>query len=124
VLQQGARGVVLKHAPMELVYKSIRKVHEGEVWIDRETIGAVVDTLVASESQPDPPSRRFGLTPRECDVLRLVIEGDSNKSIAVRLSVGEDTVKHHLTSIFDKTGVSNRLELALFALHHRLVTEK
>jgi two-component system, NarL family, nitrate/nitrite response regulator NarL len=80
--------------------------------------------LVASESQPDQPSRRVGLTPRECDVLRLVIEGDSNKSIAVRLSVGEDTVKHHLTSIFDKTGVSNRLELALFALHHRLVTEK
>ena len=122
-LQHGARGVVLKNAPMDLLYKSIRKVHEGELWVDRETMGAVVDTLVASDGQP-PPASRFGLTPRERDVLRLVVEGDSNKSIAQRLAVGEDTVKHHLTSIFDKTGVSNRLELAVFALHHELVSAK
>jgi DNA-binding NarL/FixJ family response regulator len=123
-LQHGARGVVLKDAPMELLYKSIRKVHAGELWIDRETMGAVVDTLVASESQPQSPEKRFGLTPRERDVLRLVVEGDSNRSIATRLGVGEYTVKHHLTSIFDKTGVSNRLELALFALHHRLTMDE
>ena len=84
-------------------------------------MGAVVDTLVASVQLPQAPIRRFGLTPREFDVLRLVVEGSSNRSIAQRLAVGEDTVKHHLTSIFDKIGVSNRLELALFALHHRLV---
>jgi DNA-binding NarL/FixJ family response regulator len=120
-LKHGARGVVLKNSPMELVYKSIRKVHEGELWVDHETIAAIVNTLAAGNGQSEPPVRRFGLTPRECDVLRLVIEGDSNRSIAQRLVVGEDTVKHHLTSIFDKTGASNRLELALFAIHHRLV---
>lgn len=124
VLQEGARGVVLKNAPMELVYKSIRKVHDGELWVDRETIGAVVASLVASDHQPEPPANRFGLTPRERDVLRLVVEGDSNKGIATRLGVGEYTVKHHLTNIFDKTGVSNRLELALFALHHRLIRDE
>lgn len=120
-LQDGARGVVLKHAPMDLICKSIRKVHGGQVWVDRETVGAVIDALAASDGAPEPTIKHFGLTSRERDVLHLVVEGDSNKSIARRLSVGEDTVKHHLTSIFDKTGVSNRLELALFALHHGLV---
>jgi len=61
------------------------------------------------------------LTAREKDVLTLVVSGNTNKDTAQKLSISEDTVKHHLTSIFDKTGVSNRLELALFAIHHHFV---
>jgi len=64
--------------------------------------------------------RRFS-TAREREVLTLVVAGYTNKDLAQKLSISEDTVKHHLTSIFDKTGVSNRLELALFAIHHRFV---
>jgi DNA-binding NarL/FixJ family response regulator len=122
LLQLGVRGVVLKDSPIDLVFKSIRKVHDGELWVDRETMVTVVEKLAASsDAERDAAKRACGLTPREREVVQHVIEGETNKAIAERMRVGADTVKHHLTSIFDKTGVSNRLELALFALHHRLV---
>ena len=68
--------------------------------------------------------RRFGLTPRELEVTSAVVSGFSNKEIAKKFALSEDTVKHHLTNIFDKVGASNRLELALFAVHHRLIGEQ
>jgi len=122
MLQLGARGVVLRTTPGELVCKSIRKVNGGELWIGREAMSEVVRALAAVVQSDEPRARAdFGLTRREREILTLVVEGDTNKGIARRLSVGEDTVKHHLTSIFNKTGVSSRLELALFALHYHLV---
>jgi DNA-binding NarL/FixJ family response regulator len=65
--------------------------------------------------------QRFGLTKREMQIVPLIVAGCTNKDIAQQFSLSEDTVKHHLTNIFDKVGVSTRLELALFALHHKLV---
>jgi two-component system, NarL family, nitrate/nitrite response regulator NarL len=121
-LQLGARGVVMRTTPGDLVCKSIRKVNGGELWIGRETMSEVVKALAAvAQSEESRARADFGLTRREREILTLVVEGDTNKGIARRLSVGEDTVKHHLTSIFNKTGVSSRLELALFALHYHLV---
>jgi len=121
-LQLGARGLVTRTTPGELVCKSIRKVNGGELWIGREAMGEVVRALAAVVQAEESRARTdFGLTRREREILTLVVEGDTNKGIARRLSVGEDTVKHHLTSIFNKTGVSSRLELALFALHYHLV---
>ena len=61
------------------------------------------------------------LTSRECEIISAVLQGDANKDIATRLAIGEQTVKNHLTNIFNKIGVSSRLELALFAAKHRLV---
>jgi len=69
---------------------------------------------------PIKPFEDFRLSPREREILQFIVDGCSNKVISDQLSVGEDTVKHHLTSMFDKTGTSSRLELALFALDHRL----
>jgi two-component system nitrate/nitrite response regulator NarL len=69
------------------------------------------------------PCEQFGLTPRQLVVVANVIAGLSNKEIAQKLSISEDTVKHHLTSIFDKIGVSTRLELALFATHYGLIPD-
>jgi len=124
LFQFGARGVVLKDSPIELVFKSIRKVHGGEVWVSRDTMADVVDALASSNDRERTEAPRdFGLTPREREILRLVVEADTNKGIAKTLLIGENTVKHHLTSIFNKTGASSRLELALFALHHRLIKE-
>jgi len=121
MLQHGLRGLVLKGAPTELLFKCVRKVHRGELWIGRETVADLLDLLATAEgSHPACPTRDFGLTPREREIVRLVVEGETNKAIAQRLSIGEDTVKHHLTSSFNKTGTSSRLELALFALDHRL----
>jgi DNA-binding NarL/FixJ family response regulator len=122
MLQLGARGCVSRSTSTDLLFKSIRKVNGGELWIGRETMTEVVRALSAAASGMRTATQsEFGLTRREREILTLVVEGDTNKGIARRLSVGQDTVKHHLTSIFNKTGVSSRLELALFALHYHLV---
>ena len=121
MLQLGVRGLVLKGAPTELLFKCVRKVHRGELWIGRETVADLLDLLATTDdSHTARAPRDFGLTPREREIVRLIVEGETNKAIAQRLSIGEDTVKHHLTSSFNKTGTSSRLELALFALDHRL----
>ncbi len=121
MLQLGARGYVSRATSTDLLFKSIRKVREGELWIGREAMTEVVRALAMVATAGRTPMQDFGLTRREREILTLVVEGDTNKGIARRLSVGQDTVKHHLTSIFNKTGVSSRLELALFALHYHLV---
>jgi two-component system, NarL family, nitrate/nitrite response regulator NarL len=122
MLQLGARGFVARTTPSELVCKSIRKVNDGELWIGRDAMTEVVKALSATALVAEPAAPAdFGLTRREREILTLVVEGETNKGIGRRLSVGEDTVKHHLTSVFNKTGVSSRLELALFALHYHLV---
>ncbi len=122
VLQLGARGIVLKDTPTHLLLKSIRTVMAGGYWVGRETVSDLVQALAQSQnSDRDLAPTNWRLTPRELEVLALVVSGYANRDIAQKLSVSEDTVKHHITSIFDKTGVSNRLELALFAIHHRLV---
>lgn len=121
-LLHGARGIVMKNAAPELLFKSIYAVMDGQYWIGREAVSDLVAALRESGSAVKPPTpRRFNLTPRELDIIREVVGGQANKEIGERLGVAEPTVKHHLTSIYDKLGVSNRLELALFAVHHKLV---
>ncbi len=123
-LQLGAQGVVLKESASELLFKSIRAVMAGQYWVGRDRVADLVTTLRdLSISTPPPGPRNFGLTARELEVVAVIVGGYSNGDIAVKLSISEKTVKHHLTNIFEKLGVSNRLELALFALHHNLVTD-
>ncbi len=124
-LQLGARGVVLKHAATQLLLKSIRTVMAGQYWVGRET----VSDLIASLRSLMPPAggkrarKTFDLTPRELEIVSAIVAGYTNKDMAQKFSLSEQTIKHHLTNIFDKLGVSNRLELALFAVNHRLVEE-
>jgi two-component system nitrate/nitrite response regulator NarL len=121
-LQIGARGIVLKEAATELLFKSIRTVMAGQYWVGRAEVADLVQTLRALlASSGKPQEKSFGLTRRELEILSTVVAGYSNKEIARQLSLSEDTVKHHLSHIFDKLGVSNRLELAMFAVNHRLV---
>jgi two-component system, NarL family, nitrate/nitrite response regulator NarL len=124
-LELGARGIVLKEATIEQLLRAIRTVMAGEYWLGRESVSDVVEYLrvqtarAAAKRQP----KRFGLTERELQIMTAVVAGYTNKDIAKEFSLSEDTVKHHLSHIFDKLGVSNRLELALFAIHHGLVDE-
>ena len=123
-LQLGARGVVLKESASDLLFRSIRVVMDGQYWVGRDRVADLVTTLrELSISTPPPSPNTFGLTPRELEVVAVIAGGYSNSDIAVKLSISEKTVKHHLTNIFEKLGVSNRLELALFALHHNLAPE-
>jgi two-component system, NarL family, nitrate/nitrite response regulator NarL len=118
VLQHGAAGVLMKTAATELLYEAVRSVASGQYWVGRDTVGSVVEALAASRRGVKQGARPFGLTLRELEVVHLVGEGCSNREIGTRLRISEDTVKHHLSRIFDKTGTSSRVELALFAHHH------
>ena len=119
-LQLGARGVVMKLATGEVLLRAIRTVMEGQYWIGNEGIVDLLDTFRELMSET-PPAGSFGLTLRERKIVAMVVAGRTNRKIAESLSLSEDTVKHQLTIIFDKVGVSSRLELALFAAQHRLL---
>jgi two-component system, NarL family, nitrate/nitrite response regulator NarL len=121
-LQLGARGVVLKDCGTEILMKSIRSVLAGEYWVGREPVSNLMGYLrgLMDSSTKISRQRRFGLTPRELDIVSAVVAGYANKEIAEYFKISEDTVKHHLSNIFDKTGVSTRLELALFAVNQAL----
>jgi DNA-binding NarL/FixJ family response regulator len=122
-LQLGARGVVLKESATQVLLKSIRCVMEGQYWVGRGSVSDLVEALRSAAASPtaERPEQAFGITARELEIIGAVTAGLSNKDIAAKFDISEDTVKHHLTNIFDKLGVSNRLELALFAIHHSLV---
>jgi len=121
-LQLGARGVVLKDSATQLLLKSIHTVMAGEYWVGRESVSNLVQylrTLVQSSGE-EARQKKFGLTPRELEIVSTVVAGYSNKEIAEYFKISEDTVKHHLSNVFDKLGVSTRLELALFAVNQSL----
>lgn len=121
-LQLGARGVVLKESATELLLNSIRAVMAGQYWVGRDIYPDLVSCLRAlMPATAKTPSESFGLTPREREIVSAIALGNMNKDIAQMFAISEDTVKHHLTSIFNKLGVVNRLELALFAIRKGLV---
>jgi DNA-binding NarL/FixJ family response regulator len=120
-LELGARGVVLKRDARATLSKSIRAVLHGEIWISRRVVPDVVARLTPQAMPVKQSPDRHVLTAREKQVIDAVAAGASNSIIAARLGVTRDTIKHHLTNIFNKTGTGNRLELALFALERGLV---
>ena len=121
-LQLGARGVVLKDSATQILLKSIRAVMQGEYWVGRESVSNLVQYLrtLVSPSAGFPQRNKYRLTPRELEIIAAVVAGFANKEIAQYFKISEDTVKHHLSNIFDKVGVSSRLELALFAVNQSL----
>ncbi len=122
-LQIGARGIVHKDALASHLQTAIRTVHTGDYWIGGRRVVNLVSALHELMQQAAAPQHKtYGLTPRELDVVGCIVEGCSNRDIARQFSLSEETVKRHLSNIFDKTGVSTRLELALFAIAHHLVT--
>lgn len=121
VVQGGAKGIVPKDSPPELLFDSIRAVMAGHLWLDREEAEEGALPALRKLEAERRRAKAFGLTRREIDILRAVVAGYTNKEIAERSSLSENTVKSHLTHIFNKSGASNRVELALFAAHHRLL---
>ena len=119
-IRRGAMGIVLKEHAADLLLRAIQKVHEGEVWIDRSMIGSVIQEL-NRPGEVDPEKAKIAsLTDREREVITLVGEGLKNKQIAERLFITETTVTHHLSSVFSKLEVSDRLELIIYAFRHGL----
>jgi two-component system nitrate/nitrite response regulator NarL len=122
----GAKGLVRKDKAASVLTKAIEKVHAGEVWIDRAMMADVIEEIAHGRGRPprkDPDAERIAaLSEREREVIVLLGEGLPNKRIAAGLHVSEVTVRHHLTSIYSKLGVGDRLELLVYAFRHKLAT--
>ena len=122
-LKAGAMGLVLKEKAADVLLKAIEKVNEGEVWFDRTTMGSVLSEMSrgGGRAGEDPEGVKIAsLTDREREVVTLIGEGLKNRQMAERLFISETTVRHHLTSVFDKLGVTDRLELVIYAYRHNL----
>lgn len=123
-MKLGCSGIVLKQTSADLIVKSIRKVYGGEIWLDSHTTAAVMRQFASvNEGAPSTGTRareRSPLSAREREIVALVAQGFKNKEMAEKMFISEQTVKNHLHNIFDKLGVSDRLELALYAIHKGL----
>ncbi len=127
-MKLGCSGVLLKEGPLGLIEKSILKVNAGEIWLDSNTTAAVIrqfSSPVSAEGSSSAPNgkanrERTQLSQREREIIVLIAQGYKNKEIAEKMFITEQTVKNHLHNVFDKLGVSDRLELALYAIHNSL----
>jgi DNA-binding NarL/FixJ family response regulator len=124
-LELSAKGALDDTAPAPLVLKCIRTVMKGQYWVGRESVSSLIDGLKRARVERQTPRRpKFGLTDRQTEIVAAIVEGLNNPEIANKLGISQDTVKQHLTAVFDKCGVSTRLELAMFARDHELVSKK
>ncbi len=126
-MKLGCSGILLKDGPTNLLEKSIQKVYAGEIWLDSNTTAAVIrqfaapgDFQLPSHANGKPNRERAQLSQREREIIILIAQGYKNKEIAEKMFITEQTVKNHLHNVFDKLGVSDRLELALYAIHNSL----
>jgi DNA-binding NarL/FixJ family response regulator len=125
-MKLGCSGVLLKDSPVHLIEKSLLKVVAGEIWLDSNTTAAVIRQFAApsdytpTHTNGKPNRERAQLSQREREIIVLIAQGYKNKEIAEKMFITEQTVKNHLHNVFDKLGVSDRLELALYAIHNSL----
>jgi len=121
-IRLGARGVIQKDAATEVLFEAMVRVLAGQSWVAPAMVSDLIEMVrELADGESSRSGRPFGLTPRERQVLSLVVEGCPNKEIAQRFDVSEETIKHHLTRMFDKVGAANRLELALAATRNGLI---
>jgi DNA-binding NarL/FixJ family response regulator len=121
-LKAGAKGYISKDASISDLFKAIKAVHQGELWVERKLISRFFDeeTVTIAGGEDHPETTKEGLTPREQEVLRCLTEGCTNKEIANALFISEKTVKTHLNSIFRKLNVTRRLQAILYAINKDL----
>lgn len=125
-MKLGCCGILLKDSSTSLIEKSILKVHAGEIWLDSTTTAAVIRQFASPSEFPAVHANgkanreRAQLSQREREIIILIAQGYKNKEIAEKMFITEQTVKNHLHNVFDKLGVSDRLELALYAIHNSL----
>jgi DNA-binding NarL/FixJ family response regulator len=125
-MKLGCSGILSKESAINLIERSIAKVYAGEIWLDSNTTAAVIRQFASPAEFPAPANNgkssreRAQLSQREREIIILIAQGYKNKEIAEKMFITEQTVKNHLHNVFDKLGVSDRLELALYAIHNSL----
>jgi two-component system, NarL family, nitrate/nitrite response regulator NarL len=120
----GAHGIVLKTSTSRVLFNSLRSVMAGQYWLESDSVAVLVEALRDSlfQSNGAKSPKDYGLTRREVEIMTKIANGSSNREVGQEFSISERTVKHHLTNIFSKVGVSSRLQLALFAVNHHLMS--
>jgi two-component system, NarL family, nitrate/nitrite response regulator NarL len=120
-LRRGVNGIVTRSIAPDLLIKCIRKVASGETWLDNRGVNWVIEAYRSQASQLTNPRTRVRLSPKELWIISGVTQGLRNKDIAQEVGTTEQVVKNYLRKVYDKLGVSDRLELALYSMHHRLL---
>jgi DNA-binding NarL/FixJ family response regulator len=121
LLRRGVRGIVTRSIAPDLLIRCIRKVHEGETWLDNRGVNWVIEAYRAQAAQLTSPRHRVKLSAKELQIIAGVTQGLRNKDIAQEVNTTEQVVKNYLRKVYDKLGVSDRLELALYCMHHKLL---
>ena len=123
LLRRGACGIVTRSIAPDLLVRCIRKVSAGETWLDSKGVNWVIEAYRAQASQLTSPRSRVKLNQKELQIISGVTQGLRNKDIAQEVGTTEQVVKNYLRKVYDKLGVSDRLELALYCMHHRLLED-
>lgn len=121
--RKGVRGVISRSISPDLLVRCIRKIADGETWIDNQSVSWVIEAYRAQATTLTNPRLQPRLSPKELSIIGCVTQGLRNKEIAYKIGTTEQVVKNYLRKIYDKLGVSDRLELALYCLHHQLLKQ-
>jgi DNA-binding NarL/FixJ family response regulator len=121
LFRRGAHGIVSREIEPEMLVECLRKVAQGEPWLDSRAIGWVMQAYRTQGLRPTGSRPKVSLTPKESHIVSCVTQGMKNKEIALRVGTTEQVVKNYLRKVYDKLGVADRLELALYCLNHRVV---
>src|SRR5947209_9298359 len=120
LFRRGAHGIVSRDVEPELLVQCLRKVARGEPWLDTQAVNWVLESYRTQATRPVAPRSKVQLTPKESVIVSCVTQGMKNKEIASRVGTTEQVVKNYLRKVYDKLGVADRLELALYCLHNRV----
>jgi two-component system nitrate/nitrite response regulator NarL len=118
--RRGVRGIIPRSISPDLLVKCVRKIAEGETWIDNQSVNWVIDAYRTQATSLTSPKAQPRLSPKEMAIIACITQGKRNKEIAYQLGTTEQVIKNYLRKVYDKLGVSDRLELALYCLHHQL----
>jgi DNA-binding NarL/FixJ family response regulator len=121
LFRRGAHGVVSREVEPEMLVECLRKVAQGEPWLESRAVGWVLQAYRTQGLRPAGSRPKVSLTPKESLIVSCVTQGMKNKEIALRVGTTEQVVKNYLRKVYDKLGVADRLELALYCLNHRVV---
>jgi DNA-binding NarL/FixJ family response regulator len=119
--RRGVRGIISRSISPDLLVKCVRKIVAGETWIDNQSVNWVIEAYRVQAAALVSPRSQPRLSPKELQIITCITQGKRNKEIAYQLGTTEQVIKNHLRKIYDKLGVSDRLELALYCLHNKII---
>jgi DNA-binding NarL/FixJ family response regulator len=118
--RRGVRGIIPRSISPDLLVRCVRKIAAGETWIDNQSVNWVIKAYRSQATALTNPRSQPRLSPKELAIIACIAQGKRNKEIAFQMGTTEQVIKNYLRKIYDKLGVSDRLELALYCLHHQL----